>query len=144
MSTRLLLALVLMFTGCNAVTHGSRLSDVPPTSRSFFLSTGSAPQKFRTLGFLQIRGYGIEVGGLSQFGDAEFDGPIKKSLVDEATRMGGQGVINIEFLDENPSTDYERASSASQSMSNMFAGSGGPTQKERYVTVSGEVVQFLE
>ena len=139
----LLLGVWVALSNCNAVTRGSRLSDSPLTGRQFFLSTGSVQQKYKTIGFLQIRGYGIELAGVTDLGDAQLDGTIKKTMVGEATKMGGNGVINIEFLDENPSTDFEKAQNAAQSINNVLSG-GGVTQKDRYVTVTGEVIKFLE
>ena len=132
-------------TGCNAVTRGSRLSSNPPDGQGIFLSTGGSPKRYRTLGFVQIRGYGVEVAGFADVGDAQLDGTVKGTLAREAARMGGNGVVNIEFYDENPSTDIERANAAATSVSNVLAGQGkGPETKDRYVTVSGEVIQFLE
>ncbi len=138
-----LVAVGLLASSCNAITRGSKLTDMPVTSKQFVLSTGSVNAKYRTLGFLQIRGYGVEFAGVAQLGDAQLDGTVKRTLVNEATAMGGNGVINIEFLDENPSTDYEKAQSAMQSMSNVMQG-GQVTQKERYITVTGEVIQLQD
>lgn len=138
--------MILAFTllaGCNAVVRGTRLSNAPNDAQSMFLSTGGAQQRYRTLGFVQIRGYGVEIAGMAHLGDAQLDGTIKGSLATEAARMGGNGVINIEFLDENPSTDVERASAAYNSVGNMLAGKG-PESKDRWVTVTGEVIQFIQ
>lgn len=139
-----LLALLLLGPGCNAVVRGTRLSSVPPTDNGMFLSTGTAPRKFRTVGFLQIRGYGQEWGGYGDIGDAQLDGTIHNALAKEAARMGGQGVINIEFLDENPSTDVEKAQRAYNTVTSAFSGNPRIETKERYVTVTGEVIVFTE
>jgi len=132
--------------GCNAVVKGSRLSNNPPDGQGgMYLTTGGSPKRYKTLGFVQIRGYGVEVAGFADVGDANLDGTIKGTLAREAARMGGNGVINIEFYDENPSTDLERMNAAATSVTNIAAGQGkGPEQKDRYVTVTGEVIQFLE
>lgn len=142
----LLLALAMASTtGCNAVTKGSRLSNNPHDGQGLFISTGGSPKRYKTLGFVQIRGYGVEVAGFADLGDAQLDGTIKGTLAQEAARMGGNGVINVEFYDENPSTDIERMNAAANSITNIAAGQGkGPETKDRYVTVTGEVIQFLE
>jgi len=137
------LTLALAVTGCNATVHGSRLSNVPIDTGGIFLSTGGAPKPFRSIGFVQVRGYGVEIAGMADVGNSYLDGTIRGSLAAEAARMGGQGVINIEFEDENPSTDLERAQRAMGSFSNLLSGRG-PETKDRYVTVTGEVIQFLE
>lgn len=139
-----LLLSVLLCVGCSAVSHGSKLSDRPPEDgRGLYLSTGGSPRPYRTLGFAQVLGYGVTVGGVSDLGDAAIDGVIKKSLVDTALRMGGDGVINIEFEDENPPTGVERASDLSQSISSVARGRGSVTTRSRNVIVTGEVIQFI-
>ena len=138
-----ILLLALAATGCNAVSRGSRLSSWPHDGQGMFLSTGGSPKRYKTLGFVQVRGYGVEIAGFADVGDAQLDGTIKGTLAREAARMGGNGVVNIEFLDENPSTDLDRASAAANSITNL-ASSKSPENKERYVTVTGEVIQFLE
>lgn len=140
----LLLGVLVAFTGCNAVVRGTRLSSVPQVDNTMFLSTGSTPRKFRTVGFVQIRGYGQEWGGYGDIGDAQLDGTIHNALQKEAARMGGQGVINIEFLDENPSTDVEKAQRAYNTVTSVLSGTGQIQTKERYVTVTGEVIVFTE
>ncbi len=135
---------LFVLTGCNAIVRGSRLSNVPIDTGGIFLSTGSAPMPFRSIGFVQVRGYGVEIAGMADVGDSYLDGTIRGTLAAEAARMGGQGVINIEFLDENPSTDAERAQRAANSVANLLTGRGGTETKDRYVTVTGEVIQFLE
>lgn len=142
--TTALLALLLLGAGCNAVVRGSRLSSVPPTDSGLYMSTGTSPRKFRTVGFVQIRGYGQEWGGYGDIGDAQLDGTIHNALAKEAARMGGQGVINIEFLDENPSTDVEKAQRAYNTVTSALSGSPRIETKERYVTVTGEVIVFTE
>jgi uncharacterized protein YbjQ (UPF0145 family) len=109
-----------------------------------FLSTGTSPRKFKTLGFVQVRGYGQEWGGYGNLGDAQLDGTIHNALAKEAARMGGQGVINIEFLDENPSTEAEKAQRAYNTVTSVLSGSPQVETRDRYVTVSGEVIVFLE
>ncbi len=139
-----LLLPLLLCIGCTAVSHGSKLSDRPPDGgRGLYLSTGGSPRPYRTLGFAQVLGYGVTVAGYSDIGDAAIDGAIKKSLVDTALRMGGDGVINIEFEDENPPTGVERASELSESISNMASGRSGVKMRDRNVLVTGEVIQFL-
>ncbi len=143
---RLLLVLTVFsaLSGCNAVVRGVKLSSVPQVDNTMFLSTGGTPRKFRTVGFVQIRGYGQEWGGYGDLGDAQLDGTIHNALQKEAARMGGQGVINIEFLDENPSTDIEKAQRAYNTVTSVLSGNGQVQTKERYVTVTGEVIVFTE
>lgn len=140
----LLLTSFLVLSGCNAVILGARLSSVPQTDNTMFLSTGTSPRKFKTLGFVQVRGYGQEWGGYGNLGDAQLDGTIHNALAKEAARMGGQGVINIEFLDENPSTEAEKAQRAYNTVTSVLSGSPRLETRDRYVTVSGEVIVFLE
>ena len=139
-----LLVPLLLCVGCSAVSNGTKLSDRPPEGgRGLYLSTGGAPRPYRTVGFAQVLGYGVTVAGASDLGDAALDSTIKKSLVDTALRMGGDGIINIEFEDENPPTAVERASDLSQSISNAASGRGGVKTRGRSVVVTGEVIQFL-
>ncbi|MBM4381367.1 MAG: hypothetical protein FJ086_19020 [Deltaproteobacteria bacterium] len=136
-------ALALSLSGCSAVTRGGALSSVPAASdRGMFLSTSGAPGRYTTLGFVQVRGYGVQVAGYQEAGHATLDGPIRGALAAEASRMGGNGVIHIEFLDENPTTDFERAQAAAQSIQNLASGQRGVEAKDRYVTVTGEVIRF--
>lgn len=142
---RLVLGLCLLTCGgCGAVSRGSRLSDRPPRpdTRSLYLSTGGSPRPFRTLGFAQITGHGVTVAGYSDVGSAAIDDVIQRALVDEARKMGGDGVIHIDFEDENPPTDVERASDLSQSFSGALRGQGVKT-RSRDVVVTGEIIQFL-
>jgi hypothetical protein len=139
-----LFAALLSLPACNAVVLGVRLSSVPQTDNGMFLSTGTSPRKFRTLGFVQVRGYGQEWGGYGNLGDAQLDGTIHNALAKEAARMGGQGVINIEFLDENPSTEVEKAQRAYNTVASALSGNPQIESKDRYVTVTGEVIVFLE
>lgn len=139
-----LFAVVALLSSCNAVVRGARLSSVPPQDDTMFLSTGGSPRKFKTVGFVQVRGYGQEWGGYGDIGDAQLDGAIHNALAKEAARLGGQGVINIEFLDENPSTDVERAQRAFNTVTSVLSGSARVETKERYVTVTGEVIVFTE
>jgi hypothetical protein len=140
-----LAAVGALATGCNAVSSGSSLSNVPaPKGNTVFLTTGPSPRPFKTLGFVQIRGYGVQVAGFADVGDADLDKTIKGSLANEAAKMGGNGVIHIEFLDENPSTDAERVQAAMQQAQNFAQRKPELEKKDRYVTVVGEVVQFTE
>lgn len=139
-----LLFCLLLCAGCNAVSYGSRLSDRPPHSgRGMYLSTGGSPRPFRTIGFAQITGYGVTVAGVADIGDAAMDQSIQGALTDAALRMGGDGVIHIEFEDQNPPSDVERASDLSESISNGLRGRGGVKTRNRNVIVTGEIIQFL-
>jgi hypothetical protein len=139
------LALSLL-VGCGAVVRGGPLSDRGGASRDrIYLTTSGSPRPFKTLGFAQIRGYGVTVAGFADVGEAALDHTIKGRLAEEAVKMGGDGVINIEFLDENPPTDADRISDAANTV-NSFQnpGQGGPQVKsrDRFVTVTGEIVKF--
>ena len=139
-----LLLPLLLCVGCSAVSRGTKLSDRPlDEGRGLYLSTGGSPRPYRTLGFAQVLGYGVTVGGVSDLGDAALDSTIKKSLLEAARRMGGDGVIHIEFEDENPPTDVERAADLAESISNVARGQGGVKTRNRNVLVTGEVIQFL-
>jgi hypothetical protein len=140
----LLLSLVLA-TGCGATVRGSPLSDRPfdDDGRGIYLSTGGAPRAYRTLGFAQVTGFGVTVAGVSDVGEAGLDGTIRGTLSQVAAKMGGDGVIHIEFNDENPPTDVERVSDLSESVSNALRGSGGVKTRNRSVVVTGEIIQFL-
>lgn len=140
----LLLSLVLA-TGCGATVRGSPLSHRPSDDgRGIYLSTGGAPRAYRTLGFAQVTGYGVTVAGVSDMGEAGLDSTIRGSLSQVAAKMGGDGVINIEFLDENPPTDADRISDLSESVSSALSGSGGGVKtRNRAVIVTGEIIQFL-
>lgn len=141
----LLLFSLVLATGCGATVRGSPLSHRPPDDgRGIYLSTGGAPRAYRTLGFAQVTGYGVTVAGVSDVGEAGLDSTIRGSLSQVAARMGGDGVINIEFLDENPPTDADRVSDLSESVSNAVSGSGGGVKtRNRTVIVTGEIIQFL-
>jgi hypothetical protein len=144
---RLLLLLPLVLaTGCGATVRGSPLSSRPPepeAGRALYLSTGNAPRPYRTLGFAQVTGYGVTVAGFSDVGEAGLDGTIRGTLSQVAAQMGGDGVINIEFVDENPPTEVERVSDLSQTVSSAFSGQGQVKTRNRAVVVTGEVIQFL-
>ena len=131
-------ALILFGGGCNAIVRGGPLSSVPHDNHGVFLTTGDPPAKYKTHGFVQIRGYGVAIAGLTEVGDAQLNGTIRGTLATEATKMGGTGVIHIEFEDENPQNDAEKA----QDAYNSFRRNGSIQTKDRYVTVTGEVVQF--
>jgi hypothetical protein len=113
-------------------------------SGGIYLTTGDAPKRYRTIGFVQVRGYGVQVGGYADVGDAQLDGTIKGAMVREALRLNGHGIIHIEFEDENPTTDVERAQGLANSINNLSTGKGGMETKDRYVSATGEVIQFLE
>ncbi|MDY7232642.1 hypothetical protein [Hyalangium rubrum] len=143
---RLLLPLLLVVaTGCGATVRGSPLSNRPSADeRGVYLSTGGAPRAYRTLGFAQVTGYGVTVAGVSDMGEAGLDGTIRGTLSQVALGMGGDGVIHIEFNDENPPTEVERVSDLSESVSSALSGSGGGVKtRNRSVVVTGEVIQFL-
>jgi hypothetical protein len=130
--------------GCSAISYGSNLTDRPPQEgRGLYLSTGGSPWPFRTLGFAQVTGYGVTVAGVSDLGNAAIDPVLKGGLVDAALKMGGDGVIHIEFEDQDPPSDVERASDLSESISNGLNGQGGVTTRNRAVLVTGEIIQFL-
>ncbi len=129
--------------GCGAVVRGGRLSNRPYDGRDgVYLSTGGAPKPYRTVGFIQITGEGRTYGGMVDVGDIGLDVIVKGTLAQEATKMGGDGVINIEFLDENPPTGYERAQDAAQTMNNVLSGTAAVEERRRTVVVTGEVIQF--
>jgi len=129
--------------GCGVVVKGGPLSGRPDPGRGIYLSTGGSPRPFRTLGFTEIRGYGVNVAGIADVGDAALDGTVRGKLVEVAAQMGGDAVINIEFLDENPSTPVERISAASSVISGAQTGRPQIETKDRWVTVTGEIVKFV-
>ncbi len=140
----LLLLSLILATGCGATVRGSPLSHRPPEDgRGIFLSTGGAPRAYRTLGFAQVTGYGVTVAGVSDVGEAGLDSTIRGTLSQVASQMGGDGVINIEFIDENPPTEVERVSDLSETVSGAFSGKGQIKTRNRSVIVTGEVIQFL-
>jgi len=139
-----LLALALAGTGCTAVVHGSPLSSRPIVERGIYLSTGTSPRAYKTLGFIQITGYGVEVAGAATVGDSGIDSVLRGQLVNEAAKMGADGVINITFLDENPSTPLERAGAAANSIQNIASGTGGVETKNRTVHATGELIAFVD
>ena len=139
-----ILAAAVALSGCGVVVKGGPLANRPQGGQGMYLTTGGSPRPFRTLGFIQIRGYGVAVAGLDQVGDAALDGTIRGRLAEEAALMGGAAVINIEFLDENPQSPYERMTAAANSV-NRSVQTGTPQIEtvDRYVTVTGEVIQFV-
>jgi hypothetical protein len=143
------IACLLAFASCSGVVSSRKLSsrgEVLPGKVD--LSTGASPRPFKTLGFIQVRGYGVEVAGFAELGDAGLDHTVRNVMANEAAKMGGDGVVHIEFLDENPSTDFERFQAASRSIQNVAnpdpKAPRGVEQTDRYVTATGEVIQFLE
>jgi hypothetical protein len=141
----LLLIPLVLATGCGATVRGSPLSSRPlgPDNRGIFLTTGNSPRPYRTVGFAQVTGYGVTVAGLEDVGEAGLDGTIRGTLSEVASRMGGDGVIHIDFVDENPPTDIERVGEFAQSVSSVASGQGEVKTRNRSVVVTGEVVQFL-
>lgn len=141
----LLVPLVAWATGCGATVRGSPLSNRPPDDnvRGIFLTTGTSPRPYRTLGFTQVTGFGATVAGFQDVGEAGLDSTIRGTLSQVAARMGGDGVINIEFIDENPPTEVERVSDLSNSFSSVASGRGEVKTRNRSVVVTGEVIQFL-
>lgn len=140
------LALVLaalLTAGCGAVVRGSPLSGRGGPPERIYLSTGGAPAPYRTVGFIQVRGYGVAVAGLAEVGDAALDGTIQGTLAREALAMGGEGVINIAFLDENPQTTAEKIGQAASTAQSFSSGSPQIETRDRFVTVTGEVIQFV-
>lgn len=88
----------------------------------------------------------MTAAGVLDAGDANFDGTVRVALVNEALKMGGQGVIHIEFEDQNPPTPAERASDAAKTMGSVVQSGGRSARVEtqrRAVIVTGEVIQFL-
>jgi hypothetical protein len=57
--------------------------------------------------------------------------------------MGGEGVIHIEFTDENPPTDVERAMDFTETLTTGLQGRGEIKTRNRSVVVTGEVIEFL-
>jgi len=144
MTRRWLLMLALLcLSACTAIVHGSPLSGRPFRDGGVYLSTGGSPRPYKTLGFVQVTGYGMEIAGALTAGDSGIDSVLSGSLADQAIRMGGDGVINISFLDTNPSTPAEKAQSALKSLENIATGTGGVESKNRTVVATGEVIAFL-
>jgi hypothetical protein len=141
----LLLVALVLATGCGATVRGSPLSHRPSQGdgRDIFLTTGNAPRPYRTLGFAQVTGYGVTVAGMSDVGEAGLDGTIRGTLSQVVSSMGGDGVIHIEFIDENPPTDVERVSDLSQTVTNIASGTPEVKTRNRAVVVTGEIIQFL-
>lgn len=137
-------AALLPLLGCKAVVRGGKLSDRPADDHGLYISTGGSPRPFRTLGFIQVTGEGRTYAGALDVGDANLDGVVRGVLAEQAARMGGHGVINIEFLDENPPTDYERITDAMNTAAHIATGQGQLEERRRTVVVTGEVIQFLD
>ena len=129
---------------CTAITGSGPLSSRPAHDPAqVFLSTGGAPSAYQTLGFVQVTGFGNQVAGVIDVGDAQIDWTIRGALADVATEMGGDGVINIVFLDENPQTPAERARDLATSMGKASQGKLEPETRWRSVHAKGEVIRFL-
>jgi len=129
---------------CTAVINSAPLSPRPDPSNQIYLSTGGTPRPFRTIGFAQVTGFGNEVAGVLSVGDAQLDSTVRGALADAAVRMGGNGVIHIEFLDENPRTPAEQAQDLGQSLQSAARGRGEVKTRWRSVHATGEVIQFLQ
>jgi hypothetical protein len=140
----LVLLAVVPLVGCGAVVRGQRLSSRPDEAHGIYLTTGGSPRPYRTLGFAQITGEGRAYGGVVEVGDAGFDGVIRGTLAAEAVKMGGDAVINIEFLDENPQTDFERFQQASATIQNFAQGKAQVEERRRSVVVTGEIIKFIQ
>lgn len=130
-------------SGCGVAVRSAKLSDRGVAGSGVYLSTGGSPWRYRTVGFAQVTGYGVSVGGMTDVGDAQLDSVLRGSLTQVASQMGGNGVIHIEFLDDNPQTPVERAEQLSNSVNSIASGRGGPETKNRTVHCTGEVVVFL-
>lgn len=140
-----LLGASIAVTACTAVVGSSPLSGRPDLSNRMFLSTGGTARPHRTIGFVQVTGFGNEVAGVIDIGDAQVDSTVRGALADAAVRLGGQGVINIEFLDENPRTPAEKGASFANSV--QSTGRHGQAEVEnhwRSVVAWGEVIQFTQ
>jgi hypothetical protein len=148
--TRLAPAALALATGCTVVVVGPPLSHRPApgdavearATQGIYLSTGGAPRPYRTLGFAQVLGYGVLAAGVVEVGDATLGRAVHDGLLRAARELGGDGVINIEFHDENPPTDYDRATQAVNTI-NALARRQQPEEKRRTVVVTGEIVRFL-
>lgn len=130
-------------TGCTAVAQSGPLSSRPFEGTQVFLSTGASPRPYQTIGFVQATGFGNQVAGVVDIGDAQIDGTIKGALVNAAIKLQGDGIINIEFLDENPQTPAEKASDLASSMNVNSNGSSETKTRWRSVHAKGEVIRFL-
>ncbi len=146
-AARLLAACGILLTlgACTAYVRGAPLGAKPTENnpRTIFLSTGGAGRPYKTVGFVQATGFGNQVAGVIDIGDAGLDSTIHGAIVDAALRLGGHGVINIEFLDLNPQTPAERAGDLAKSIDSL--GSNKPKVETRWrsVVATGEVIQFL-
>lgn len=130
-------------SACTAVVQSGPLSSRPAQGNQVYLSTGAAQRPYQTLGFVQATGFGNQVAGVVDIGDAQIDGTIKGALVNAAIKMGGDGIINIEFLDENPQTPAERASDLAESLKANSQGKQEIKTRWRSVHAKGEVIRFL-
>lgn len=138
------LGALLAASACTAVVAGSPLSARPDYSNRMFLSTGGTSRPHRTVGFVQVTGFGNEVAGVIDVGDAQIDSTVRGALADAAARLGGQGVINIEFLDDNPRTPAEKAQSFANSAQTNRRGQQQVETHWRSVEAWGEVIQFTQ
>ncbi len=141
---RLLVALAALVaaSACTAITGSSPLSPRPDLSNQMFLSTGGTTRPHTTLGFVQATGFGNQVAGVIDVGDAQIDSTVRGALAQAAAKMGGHGVINIEFLDENPQTPAERMQDLAESARGAGRHGGGVKTRWRAVHATGEVIRF--
>lgn len=146
-AARLLAACGLLATlgACTAYVRGAPLASKPTDNnpRKIFLSTGGAGRPYKTVGFVQATGFGNQVAGVIDIGDAGLDSTIHGAIVDAAVRLGGHGVINIEFLDMNPQTPAERAGDLAKSLGSLSTNEPQIETRWRSVVATGEVIQFL-
>ena len=140
---RILFLTLALGTGCTAVAQSGPLSSRPFEGNQVFLSTGASPRAYQTLGFVQATGFGNQVAGVVDVGDAQIDGTIKGALVNAAIKLGGDGIINIEFLDENPQTPADRAGDLADSLKVDKNGNREVKTRWRSVHAKGEVIRFL-
>lgn len=138
----MLLLAALLGASCTAVVRGHKLSDrYVARAQGLYVSTGGTDRPYRTVGFAQVRGFGVEVAGAVDVGDAVLNGAIRVALADAVKRLGGHGAIHLEFLDENPSTPIERADAFARSVNPQGQ---GIESKPRYVTLTAEIIQFVD
>ena len=139
-----MLVVACLGSACTAVIASSPLSPRPDYSNQIYLSTGGTPRPHRTIGFVQVTGFGNQVAGVVDVGDAQLDSTVRGALAQAAARLGGHGVINIEFLDENPQTPAERGGDLAESLRNTARGRGEVKTRWRSVHATGEVIQFTQ
>lgn len=141
---RLLLALgaLVVASACTAIVGSSPLSPRPHISNQMFLSTGGTTRPYTTIGFVQATGFGNQVAGVIDVGDAQIDSTVRGALAQAAAKMGGHGVINIEFEDENPQTPADRMQDLAESAQQVGRRGGEVKTRWRSVHATGEVIKF--